>query len=291
MDAELPRRHLRLHAGSLAEDLGYVALADLADALRVVRQPEHYRLIGGHMVTLLAARWDLGRKLFRETKDADVGAYKVALVGGEVVARLRDMGYEQIAGNRFGRLVTDLDIEVPGSADGPDQMAVIDLLIAGRDSRKRDSVRVGGIVTTEVPGLATALARESVELELEVVRLNGEHASFAILVPDEAAALILKALAWDVRHGDRDAADIWRCLEITNAAGVRPAAFETDDGRKVRDLLRHEFVVSEGEAMKAVRRYYGLSKEETTRRRTRIRALITRVLGTTSTSSDTGSRR
>lgn len=38
------------------------------------------------------------------------------------------------------------------------------------------------------------------DLDLEVVRLNGKHASLSILVPDEPAALILKVLAWDIRH-------------------------------------------------------------------------------------------
>jgi hypothetical protein len=45
-------------ARSVTDDLGYAALADVAHALEGVT--EDYRIIGGHMVTMLAARWQLG---------------------------------------------------------------------------------------------------------------------------------------------------------------------------------------------------------------------------------------
>jgi hypothetical protein len=68
MDAGTPLTRITLGAASVADDLGYVALTDLARALGSVT--EDYRVIGGHMVTVLAARWQLGRELYRETGEA-----------------------------------------------------------------------------------------------------------------------------------------------------------------------------------------------------------------------------
>jgi hypothetical protein len=66
-----PLTKITLGAASVADDLGYVALADLSRALRGITGD--YRLIGGHMVTILAARWQLGHDLYRETGDVDLG--------------------------------------------------------------------------------------------------------------------------------------------------------------------------------------------------------------------------
>lgn len=279
MDAQVPRTKLTLVAGSIADDLSCVALADAVQALEELREPKQVRLIGGQMVSLLAARWDLGARFYRETKDVDVGIHKLALNDGSVVARLEGRGYEKRAGNRFGRTLDDLDIKVSKRAGEPDLVAMIDLLIPSYTSRIQDSVPAGGIVTTEVPGLAAALQRDPVRLELDVVRLNKAQLSIHVLLPDEASALILKTLAWDIRHKDTDAADIWRCLEVADAAGVQPSAFESDDGQKVRALLGQEFAQAAGAVMKNIRAYYQLSPDETTRRRTRIRALLGRVFG------------
>lgn len=65
MVAGAPLTRLTLRAVSAADDLGYVALNDLAQALGNVT--DDYRVIGGHMVTVLAARWQLGHELYRET--------------------------------------------------------------------------------------------------------------------------------------------------------------------------------------------------------------------------------
>jgi hypothetical protein len=71
MAAGTPLTRLTLGAASVADDLGYVALSDLAQALGDI--PEDFRVIGGHMVTMLAARWQLGHELYRETGDVDLG--------------------------------------------------------------------------------------------------------------------------------------------------------------------------------------------------------------------------
>ena len=54
-----PLKRLALTARlRFADDLGYVALNDLAGALGDMAAD--YRVIGGHMVTMLAARWRTG---------------------------------------------------------------------------------------------------------------------------------------------------------------------------------------------------------------------------------------
>ena len=71
MGAGTPLNRITLSAASVADDLGYVGLTDLARALGDLT--EDYRVIGGHMVTVLAARWQLGHDLYRETGDVDLG--------------------------------------------------------------------------------------------------------------------------------------------------------------------------------------------------------------------------
>jgi hypothetical protein len=57
MAAGTPLTRLTLGAASVTDDLGYVALSDLARALGDIAAD--FRVIGGHMVTVLAARWQL----------------------------------------------------------------------------------------------------------------------------------------------------------------------------------------------------------------------------------------
>lgn len=52
-----------LTSTSVADDLGYIALADIAS---ILGPDTRHRLIGGHMVGVLAAHQGLGAELFRE---------------------------------------------------------------------------------------------------------------------------------------------------------------------------------------------------------------------------------
>jgi len=60
-----PLSRIVLAAASVADDLNYVALADISRVLDA--QTTDYRIIGGLMVTALAVRWELGASLYRET--------------------------------------------------------------------------------------------------------------------------------------------------------------------------------------------------------------------------------
>ena len=91
MAARAPLTHVVLAATSVADDLGYVALADLADVLG----SSTYRIIGGHMVTALVARWQLGAGLYRETADTDLGVPPVVVSEEGIIGRLVERGYER----------------------------------------------------------------------------------------------------------------------------------------------------------------------------------------------------
>jgi hypothetical protein len=106
MAADTPLNKLVLSAASVADDVGYAALADLAHVLGEVTAD--YRIIGGHMVTMLAARWQLGAELYRETGDVDLGVPPIVARDHNIVDRLKDLGYAQVAGNRFTRRLSDV---------------------------------------------------------------------------------------------------------------------------------------------------------------------------------------
>lgn len=280
MAAEAPLSRLVLGAASVADDLGYVALADLGRALG----PDvgtNYRVIGGHMVTALVARWQLGADLYRETGDTDLGVPPVIVRDHHVIERLMDLGYKRVAGNRFAKTLGDVPVRVPGEADAPPQ-AVIDVLVPAYTSRARNDRRVSDeLVTTEVLGLPTALNRPPVLLALELHRLNGERLDVEIAFPDEVAALVLKAFATRVRNKETDVVDVWRCLEVAFAAGVDPHEFAEGDRAEAATHIRALFERRDGAGMRALESEQRLSGAAADERFTRLRALIGRTLGGT----------
>jgi hypothetical protein len=109
--AQPPLTHVVLAATSVADDLGYVALGDLASLLGA----STYRIIGGHMVTALVARWQLGAELYRETGDTDLGVPPVVVREEGVIGRLIGRGYQRVEGNRFARSIDDVPVTVRGA--------------------------------------------------------------------------------------------------------------------------------------------------------------------------------
>ena len=273
--AEPPLNDLALVATSVADDVGFVALRDLSE----VMGGDSYRLIGGHMVTALVARWNLGRELYRETQDADLGVPPVAVRDAALVDRLLGIGYQRRAGNRFGRIMTDIPVRVLG-VDAPRPEAVIDILIPTYNSRVRDHREFGDhLVTTEVPGLATALRRPAADMSLTLQRLNGEVLKVALAVSDEVSAIVLKALATSVRSKATDVVDLWRCLEIGYAARLDPTQFDDDESTRAAVVVRKLFAERGGFGMSSVTVELGLTSRAADERFTRISALVDRVLG------------
>ena len=193
--ARPPLNRLVLSAGSVADDVGFVALRDLG---RVVAG-DNYRIIGGHMVMMLVARWALGPDLYRQTQDTDLGVPPTAVANPAIIHRLTALGYERRAGNRFARPMSDIPIWLIG-AEAPKPEAVVDILVPSYTSRLRQNRRFGDhLVTTEVPGLASALQNPAIEMSLELHRLNGDLLDVEVSVADEVSALVLKAHATTVR--------------------------------------------------------------------------------------------
>ena len=280
MAAGTPLTRLTLGAASVADDLGYVALNDLALALENVTAD--YRVIGGHMVTMLAARWQLGHELYRETGDVDLGMPPVAAKDHHVVGRLKGLNYLQVAGNRFARGLSDIPARMKGRNDSRNPEAFIDILVPAYTSRARENVRVGeDLFTTEVPGLQLALARPAVLITLELRRLNGDTLQCELPFADEVSALVLKSLATTVRSKDTDIADIWRCLEIAFAAGLGPEDFTSGVRAESAEVIRSLFGNRHGAPMEALTAGQHLSAETADARFTRIQALIAHVLGRT----------
>jgi hypothetical protein len=279
MAADTPLSRLVLRAASVADDLGYVALADLSRA--VGSDPSrNYRVIGGHMVTALVARWQLAAGLHRETGDADLGVPPIVVRDASLIERLMDMGYERRAGNRFARTMTDVPVVVAGEKE-PVREAIVDILVPAYTRRARQNRKVGEhLVTTEVPGLATALNRNPVTMALEMHRLNGETLDAELAFPDEVGALVLKGLASQVRSKATDVVDIWRCLEVAFAAGVDAEEFARGVPAKSAAIIRSMFDARNGGGMTALVAEQRLSDQAADARFTRVRALIARVLGT-----------
>jgi hypothetical protein len=273
MATEIPLSDLVLIAQSRAEDLGFVALRDVAS---ILEGSDESRIIGGHMVQLHAHRWSLGAALYRQTQDVDLGVPPIAIRDLELIDRLSALGYERQAGNRFSRAVTDLP-QIGSTGLAP--RAVIDILVPAYTSRPRQNRRVrADLTTTEVPGLATALRRPATSISLDVRRLSGDQSVFPCLIPDEVAALVLKALAWNIRAEQRDAIDIWRCLEIANAAGLGIKDFKGSESTTAAETVRCAFEHRNAAGMAAIENANNLSSEGADRRFTRIAALIERVL-------------
>jgi hypothetical protein len=229
---------------------------------------------------VLAARWRLGADLYRETGDADLGATPVLIRNLQLPGRLKALGYEQVAGNRFARTMPDIPVTLTGMRRRPHQ-AVIDILVPAYTGRARQNVEItDDLITTEVPGLAAALGRPAVIMTLELQRLNRQKLHATLPFPDEVSAPILKAFATRVRVKAADASDIWRCLEIALTAGVAPQDFSRSGRDEAAGIIRALFARRDGAGMTALQEELGLSRQAADQRFTRLRAIIERVLGT-----------
>jgi hypothetical protein len=273
---EPPIDHVSLSATSLADDLGFVALADLSSVLTDVST--EYRIIGGHMMTALVARWGLGSDLYRETGDTDLGAPPLLLRTLDLSQRLTDLGYEQVAGDRFSRPITDIPARLVGHASD-ERYATIDVLLPAYTSRARTNRKVGvSLFLTEAHGLADSLLRPPVQMQLSMQRLGGDVLTATLSFPDEVSALVLKTAASQARSKDTDIVDLWRCLEICFAANIRSDDFQSEEAIETLATVRKLFLKRDGPGMMTLIGAQGLSQEGADGRYTRIQALIGRTI-------------
>lgn len=244
-------------------DGGFIAIADVSGAMSEVGASDDYRLIGGVSVLLHVQRLGLDLPL-RATGDADFGVPLHLLRKPGLVPAIEARGYHKIAGNRWERTIDNR------------RVATVDLLVPAYTSRARNTKRVGQAVTTEVPGLAVALHRPGIAVDAELRLTNNDVRKTTIVLPDALATLILKARARTVRDEERDAQDLWRCLEVAAADAVTPAVIDAEEVGDLRDLLQRELGPG-GASLGAITR--GLTEDAAVRLRTRIRSLLADVIG------------
>jgi len=260
-----PRR-VALASLSAAMDGSFIAIADMSAAMEAAGATDQYRLIGGVAVMLHVQRLGLDLPL-RATVDADFGVPPAILRDPKLTSEIEALGYFKRGGNRWEKTLDER------------RVAAVDLLVPAYRSRARDNVRIGDVVTTEVPGLAIAFLHPGVRLDIELVISDGRALEAMVVLPDAVGMLALKARARTVRNDDRDAEDLWRCLEVAAADGVTPKDFDADASlQDLRKLLAAE-LGTEGRSLPALTR--GLRGEAAARRRTRVRALLNEIVGET----------
>lgn len=249
---------------SAAMDGGFTAVADVSAAMATSGTTDQYRLIGGVAVMLHVERLGLDLPL-RATGDADFGVPPYVLREPDLIDAIEAQGYHKVAGNRWERRIDER------------RVAAVDLLIPTYRSRARDSVTVGSVVTSEVPGLAEALQRPPVTVDIQLVLTDGGTLSTSIALPDAVGMLALKTLVRTVRTEERDVGDLWRCLEIAAAEGVEPATFDSSEPLEgVRAALWRE-LGPDGTALDVLTA--GLKDDPAAQLRTRVRALLTETVG------------
>ncbi len=258
-------RRVLLASVSSAVDGGFTAISDVSTAIAAAGTGNEHRLIGGIAVMLHVQRLGLALPI-RATGDADFGVPRHVLREAHLVAEIENLGYSKVAGNRWER---KLDAT---------RVAAVDLLVPAYRTRARSNVRVGKVVSTEVPGLAEALRRPGIPLEVDLLLTDRSTLSAAVVLPDALGTLALKTRVRSVRNEHRDVEDLWRCLEIAAADGVTPTDLDaTQSLRELRELLWNE-LGPEGRALPVLTQ--DLSDRVAAQRRTRVRALLTEVVGT-----------
>lgn len=245
-------------------DGGFTATADVSAALASAGAAGDYRLIGGVTVMLHIERLGLDLPL-RATGDADFGVPPHVLRRPDLVEAIEALGYEKVFGNRWERRIDER------------RVAAVDLLVPAYRTRARNTVTVGDVVTTEVPGLAEALRRPGITIDADLRLTDGTRLDVSIVLPDAVGILALKALVRSVRNERRDVEDLWRCLEIAAADRVVPSMFDDDRPlAAVRAALWREL----GPGGRALPHLTAdLQQDAAARRRTRVRALLAEVVG------------
>jgi hypothetical protein len=239
-------------------------MVDVAKAAKIAGIGDQYRLLGGVavMMHVLRLRLDLPN---RRTGDADFGVLPPILHAGLLVAELETLGYRKVMGNRWERETLE------------GLTASTDILVPSYTSRPRHTKRFGDVVTTEVPGLAFAFARPPVRLGVEVVLRSGTTVATDVLLPDALGMLVLKAAARKIRDEERDASDLWRCLEVAVAENASTAGLPKEAVVGDVGACLHAELGRGGRSIPALTA--DLTPEAAARLETRIQALLLRVTG------------
>lgn len=251
---------------SAAMDGSLTAIADVAAALGKAGARNDHRLIGGVAVMLHIQRLRLDIPL-RATGDADFGVPPHVLRDPHLTSAIEALGYRKVFGNRWERSIDDR------------RLAAVDLLVPAYRTRSRDTVKIGDVVTTEVPGLAEALRRPAARIDALLRLTDGAERHASINLPDAVGMLTLKAYARTVRDQPTDVEDLWRCLEIAAADGVIPEMFDNEEPlERLRSMLASDLSPTGQPVQRLAASRSGSGSLQLP---TRLRALLTEVVGVT----------
>jgi len=186
------------------DDAAYRALHDLASIMD--GHPEA-RVIGGHMVGLLAAAFPSAGLIERRTGDADAGISLELADDGTMHEALTDAGYTAVNSNRYAK-------------GEPPEEQVIDLLIPTLTGKFGDASR-GGRRFDAMPGLHLALG-EPIMVDAHLTLQDESELVCAVPVPTVEAAVVLKAYAWSDRWAQtpKDTIDLSNLFHVLDAHGA-----------------------------------------------------------------------
>lgn len=182
------------------------AIESLRDIAGILEAHHDTVIVGGHMVSVLAAAFPSEGVLERRTGDADAGIPVELASSGRIHDALIALGYAGATGNRYVK------------ERSPDPKPTIDLLIPSRDGRFRPQV-VGGRAFDAAPGLALALHR-SLPVNVHATTRHLGAVSFGLSVPSVEIAVILKAYGWSDRLAQKDVVDLSNLLHILDRHGA-----------------------------------------------------------------------
>lgn len=189
-----------LVATSRAEDVGFIALADLAN----IAASTEYVIIGGHMVHILMHVYPCDRLTRRGTADADAGIGPVAAAGNDLHDRLLRFGYEATRGNSYRRTRADLSPQ-------------IDLLVPGGGGDQQELL--GGRQFDVAPGLSLALSQRPMIVAAFALLTDGTELRFSVPIPSVESAVVMKTLVRQTRLAAKDLTDLSNLLELAHDYG------------------------------------------------------------------------
>lgn len=166
------------------------------------------------------------------------------------------------AANRFVRGYSD--------THGPLDL-VVDILAPSYRGKLVPNQRHGELVVDEIPGLALALHRPAMFVDVNVRLTGKKDLAMRVALPDLPGALCLKALAYRGRFAAKDAVDLLRLLTAAYAAGLREDDWPRGvTARAAAEVLHRFFGVPSGTGLKEV--------SSMRADRTRVQALVRQVV-------------
>jgi predicted nucleotidyltransferase len=195
---------IRIVSDSRAMD---AALTSLVEAAQVCVPVRRWFIVGGHMVNLHVLRSGL-RLPTRPTHDADVAVTRRTIAQGDLLYRLRALGYRTPTfPNRFERSVDGLNTS-------------IDLVVQSYSTKHEPNVDIDERNFDGMPAVSEALDRDPVVIGVDAVRTDGIELAATVRIPDIASAIAMKSFAVAERSNPQDAVDLGNLLHVARAAGV-----------------------------------------------------------------------